>query len=160
MAKIKLDFLSKSIEKKLKMLQAKAIMQAASDLEREIKDNISKGISPVEGAGRFVGYSDSYLEQIKNKTGSLKGSGKLKRPVNLKVTGKMMNSIKKRLTMRGFVLWFASPIAKYHNEEGAGKSKVIRKMLPDENQSLSRSITRRIAINIRKMASMIFKGII
>jgi hypothetical protein len=103
---VQIDKVTKRIEQKLKAVQAKAVMDTATMLSNEIKDSISKGISPVEGEGRFQGYSDSYLEQIKKQTGYLKGSGKRKRPVNLFVTGTMLNSLKKRITLKGFVLWY------------------------------------------------------
>jgi hypothetical protein len=154
---VQIDKVTKRIEQKLKAVQAKAVMDTATMLSNEIKDSISKGISPAEGEGRFQGYSDSYLEQIKKQTGYLKGSGKRKRPVNLFVTGTMLNSLKKRITLKGFVLWFTSPIAKYHNDLGAGKSRVIRKMFPGDDQNFSRSITRKLQLNIRKIVFSIFR---
>lgn len=119
-------------------------------IKREIKGlvikSISKGISPVEkggtdatsGKARYEPYSDSYKKQIKNM------SGKSERPVNLKVSGRLHRSLKARLTRKGVSLWFADKKAKYHDIEGAGKAKVIRRMLPRDGEQFSRTIRERI----------------
>jgi hypothetical protein len=60
-------------------------------------------------------------------------NGKRLRPVNLKVTGEMLRSIKSRIIKNGIAVWFTDEKAKYHNTLGAGKSKVIRRMLPSES---------------------------
>jgi len=137
--------LSKEIDKRLKKAESKWKKPAIELLKDELKANYSIGESPVEGGGnqtgakqKFAKYSDSYKKQI--KSGRFSEFSKRITPVNLKLSGKMLNSLKDRSTAKGIVLWFTSPIAKYHNDLGAGKSKVIRKMVPDDGQKLRTSI--------------------
>ncbi len=118
--------------------------------KREVKEmiieHISKGISPVErggkdstsGQARYEPYSDSYKDRIKYIP------NKKERPVNLKVTGKLHKSLKSRLTKNGVAFWFSDKKAKYHDKEGAGKSKVIRRMLPRKGEQFSKTITKKI----------------
>lgn len=122
-------------------------------MKREIKpliiDEILRGVSPVSKGGRkpqntggrvrYKAYSDSYKKQIE------KMSGKSIRPVNLKVTGNLLNSLKARLTKKGLTLFFSDFKAKYHDRQGAGKSKIIRRMLPSQkgevfNKNISKTI--------------------
>ena len=57
---------------------------------------------------------------------------KKKSPVNLFLTGEMLNSMYVDRDETRQVVWlgFADKKAKYHNDMGAGKSKVIRRLLP------------------------------
>ena len=104
---------------------------------KNIKDTIGRGNSPVKGNGRFVKYSDSYTEAIKK---GRYGSKKL-RPVNLNLTGKMMKTLISRNTQGGFVVFFTSKLAKIHSKDGAGKSKTIRKIMPQDKEVFKKSIT-------------------
>lgn len=118
--------------------------------KRELKpliiESIEKGISPVlnggkdstSGRARYEPYSDSYKKQIKTIP------NKKERPVNLKVSGKLHRSLKVRLTKNGVFMWFSDSKAKYHDQLGAGASKVIRRMLPGKNEQFNRTITRKI----------------
>lgn len=164
MARINLEELPKFINKELdrrKKIAAKEWGQLARELAKAaIINEIKSGKSPVKGGGnntggksRFKGYSDSYEDAIDN--GRYSEHGKRKRPVNLTLTGKMLKSIKDRGTKNGFVIWFSDEKAKYHNEEGAGKSRVIRQMLPLPGQQFSRTITQQI----EKLYVSIFESI-
>lgn len=62
-----------------------------STIVNQVKDEISKGISPVKGAGRFAGYKESYQEAIRSQRGQFSGKGT--RPVNLKLSGDFINSL-------------------------------------------------------------------
>lgn len=92
-----------------------------------IINSIQSGRSPVMGEGVYEKYSKPYAKRYKG--------GKL-RPVNLTLTGGMLNSFKTRALsinpttyIGGSIIWFSSSIAKYHNKTG----KVIRRMLPSED---------------------------
>lgn len=104
---------------------------------KNIKDTIARGNSPVKGNGRFVEYSTSYKSAI---TKGRHGSKKL-RPVNLTLTGKMMKTLINRNTQGGFVIFFTSKLAKIHSKDGAGKSKTIRKIMPQDKEVFKKSIT-------------------
>lgn len=90
--------------KKLKELEHPIDRKTANDLGKkiikEMKNMISKGISPILGHGRFDAYRGSYRDRIrkygyiKNRDG--KHSKKL-RPVNLKLSGKFLKNLKHRV---------------------------------------------------------------
>lgn len=112
-----------------------------------IDETIGKGISPVKGGGnqtgkgqRFTDYSESYKKRIRRKV----FPGKKLRPINLKLTGKMRRSIKGRPTKEGILIFYSDKKASYHTDLGAGKGKVIRRMLPGKGtkEVLSRTITQ------------------
>lgn len=92
---------------------------------------IKKGISPVKGvAGRFQKYSEAY----RNRFGRGELSGKKKSPVNMTVSGEMLDSF--HLSFENNRIYLKShgrrnnELIVIHNTKGAGKSKVIRRMLP------------------------------
>jgi hypothetical protein len=152
---------------KINRAKAQFYAQVANDLPKVIVDNILKGISPVEGFGRFQQYSASYIKQIEhNRIADKKNNkaadkalskgltpidkrnhgtaelfrGKLKSPVNLKLSGFMLASIKGEVNQNGAKISFDSPIAKYHNGDG----KVYRPMLPKGGQVFSSLIMKKL----------------
>ena len=74
-----------ALKKKLEMLKSPITKEDASEIGKqvitEMKDQISKGISPILGQGRFPAYKnpDKYP-----------GKRKPKRPVNLKLSGNFL----------------------------------------------------------------------
>lgn len=119
-------------------------------IKEVIRDSIESGRSPVNKGGvkpkgssgklRYKEYSTSYKDAM--GTGKLKN--KKKRPVNLTVTGKMLNSLKAKVGKDAVTVWFSSPIAKYHNDLGASKKKVIRRMLPMGDEEFNAGIRKRL----------------
>jgi len=126
---------------------------------KNMKKAITSGNSPVKGHGRFPNYSSSYSGQIKK--GRYKEYGKKLRPINLTLTGQMLRSLISRRTSSGFTVYFTSPIAKYHNDLGAGRSKVIRRLLPlaGSTEQFKHIITKEIQASLRKMAKEAFGSI-
>jgi len=118
-------------------------------IKDEIVGSIERGVSPVHKGGedgssgklRYKDYSDSYKRQIDKK--QLETSKK-RRPVNLKLTGKLLNSLKARISGDAVKVWFTDAKAKYHNELGAGKSKIIRRLLPKTGEQFNAGIRKRI----------------
>jgi hypothetical protein len=92
-----------------------------------LQETIYHGISPVAGK-KFKQYSNSYAE--------LKGK---KAPVDMTVTGDMLDSLEVKVDSEKLVVEFTSPIAKYHDIDGAGKSKIIRRLLPKQGSERFRS---------------------
>lgn len=96
----------------LKKIPIDARTTAARELKTEvlnaIKDQVEKGISPVKGFNRYKDYAES--------TAKKKGR---KRPVTLKETGKMMDSLTAQQSKKGVKLFFKgarnSKIANYHH---------------------------------------------
>lgn len=101
-----------------KNLEKKITLKWKREIADLIIDKITQGISPVQGHGRFEPYSDSYAKK--------KGR---KQPVDMVVTGKMLESIVVNIVSNNRLsIYFRSRIAKYHNEDG----RVIRRLLPNQ----------------------------
>ena len=88
----KFEDLSKPIAKTTANKLGKAIVD-------EMKNMIAKGSSPIRGHGKFSAYRGQYRKQIQKKgyvsVGGKKVSKKL-RPVNLKLTGDFLKSLKSK----------------------------------------------------------------
>jgi len=133
-------------------------------IKEEVVSVIESGRSPAEKGGmdpantggslRYEKYSESYKGAF--------GKGDLKqkkqRPINLTVTGKMLNSIKSRRTAQYVRVWFTDSKAKYHDKLGAGKSKVIRRLVPNpkRGEDFNPGIKRRL-VNALKQAIKLSK---
>lgn len=153
MGRVKINL--KEGESKIKKFKDIAKKRTRDILEKEITKSIERGVSPVDKKGRFDKYSDTYLKQIKGK----KIPGKRQRPVNLKVTGDLLKSLKVKVTNKGLRISFDNKLADIHNRRGAGKSKTVRRMLPTEKgEQFNRSIRRRLTEVLDHIANNIFKG--
>jgi hypothetical protein len=151
---VKVDF--KDAEKDFQRFKRTAGRVLRNKLEEEVIASLNRGVSPVKGEGRLVKYSDSYLDAIKNKRYSK--FGKRKRPVNLKLTGKLHESIFSYIRGNSIVLGFKNKLADIHNRLGAGKAGTIRRILPTkEGEVFSRSITTSLREVLEKIANRIFR---
>lgn len=105
------------------------------DSKRFLKDliqgTIQSGHSPVNGKGKFRPYSKTYADRKK---------GGRRSPVTMIDTGKMLASLKFRETRTGLTIWFSSKIAKFHDQFGAGKGRVIRRLLPRNGEKFTDDI--------------------
>jgi hypothetical protein len=128
-----------------------------------LKSFITVGISPVYQAGRFQRYSESYKDFIKGKVRFVTMNGKVLAytngfkkdkkgntttksalfpppipgkkisPVSMTATGAMLDSMYLDKRNNKIVVGISDEKAKYHNDLGAGKSKVIRRLLPTKS---------------------------
>lgn len=151
MAKVETDF--KALFKKFDRFQRTALNALNKPLQREIVSTISKGISPVLGQGKYTKYSDSYKKAIKK--GRLSRFSKRRSPVNLRLSGQMLSSIFGKKEGRKLVIGFKDKKAQWHND---GEGNLPRRaMLPQDNETFSRSITLRLAEVIGRVAGQIFR---
>lgn len=104
--------------------------EVSKELPVYIKSDISSGISPVKGRGRFQKYSDSYRRQIDRYYSSF---GKRKSPVNMKLSGQMLSTLKAFVSGGNVKVRISDELADIHNRRGAGRSKVVRRLLPTNN---------------------------
>jgi hypothetical protein len=146
MAKVKVTSRFKILE----LLDSFVDNATANDLGKtivtEAKQNISEGLSPVRGYGRF----ERYKNPEKYPLGLPPGLKKNQRPVNLDLTGEMLAGYDYRLSHKkdtievGMVSGsaFAKEKAQYHNEGTPNMAQ--RKIVPDEGEEWSVSIMRKI----------------
>jgi len=151
--KIKID------TSKLKINYDKFKQEAIKDIHKNIGDyilgSIAAGLSPVEGFKSFQKYSQSYLKAIKRTKGF--GFGKSRSPVNLNLSGQLIKSFKAILKSDRINIRFDNEKFVYHNNEGAGKSKVKRRMLPTEQgEKFNKQITTSIRESLERLIQKIF----
>lgn len=145
-------FIALSLGERAKPVFFKA---AKKIFKEEIISSIEGGRSPVEKGGidpkgtsgklRYEKYSESYTKAIKR---GRHGSKRLS-PINMKLSGKMLKSLKIRINKESVTVWFSSPIAKYHDKLGAGKKKVIRRLLPTTGENFNAGIRKRLVNALR-----------
>lgn len=120
-----------------------------------IVSTIKRGISPVQGGGRFKRYSESYRDAIRKKQGdAIFKEGQIS-PVNMTLSGDMNDSLQaKKSAKNGAVtIQFDDPKAYFHNNSGAGKSRAIRRLLPDrKGERFSRNIQEKIIETFKELA--------
>lgn len=117
-------------------------------IREAIQEHIMSGKSPVDNRVKNAKWKDYSKDYAK-----LKGK---KRPVDMLVTGQMLESLFVVLKMRGSTLLtigFRSKIAKYHDKLGAGKSKVIRRLLPNDKEAF----TPKIMNDLRRILKLAIK---
>jgi uncharacterized protein (DUF1330 family) len=122
----------------------------------DIREQITKGISPVAGGGRFKKYSDSYRKAIKARTEQTAFKGGKVSPVDMTLSGEMMESLTAKKKTNTVVIEFEDKKAVYHNNQGAGKSKVIRRLLPDQN---GEKFNRKLLQTMRETVAEILRKI-
>ena len=109
----------------------------------ELINSISKGVNPVnDRTVKYQQYSEGYKKQIKKK--KIDGKSKIS-PVTLHQTGALHKSLVMIDTEKGVRVYFTDEKAIFHNELGAGRSKVIRRLLPTgEGERFNSSLFNRI----------------
>lgn len=155
--------------------------KALVPIKRAIVQDMIIGVSPVKSFGKWVKYSQDYKDVISGKAkfrGKGKGSyrteekdeeffsksspTKLISPVNLRHSGGLHKSLFTR-TYGGLrqrfrlIIGFDNFLADIHNNRGAGKSKVVRRMLPTEK---GEKFNRRITSTIREELNNAVKTIV
>lgn len=180
MSEVKVDF-SQAFSQIDKFAQF-GVKQAAIELEKQVIREISEGRSPVKRAGgRFKKYSDSYKQQIKGEVTFRKINGrivpirpkkgsrldneitKLKNgkvsPVNLKLSGDLLRSVfSTPITRNKIRFGFDNFLADIHNRQGAGKSKVVRRMLPTKpGETFTDNILIAVGIRLKRLANRVFR---
>jgi len=97
---------------------------AGYELIRTLQDIIKKGISPVDGEGRFQKYSESYRNAIK----SGRYPSKKVSPVNMTLSGEMLGSLRFVKKNDKLFIEFEDEKAYWH-QNGKGRLPK-RKLLP------------------------------
>lgn len=118
---------------KLEEVKPTALRLISKFVASIIISTIESGRTPVQRGARGVQKPryDAYSDSYKDGMGKGKLQNKRQRPVNLKVTGDLHRSIRTRKTKDFVRVWFTDAKAKYHDKLGAGKKKVIRRLVPN-----------------------------
>ena len=129
-------------------------------VKQAIVQDMIKGISPVKGGGKWTKYSESYAKEIRRGTSSRMRAAGSKRvtPANLRLTGQLHTRLKVFMSRKALVMQFKDFLADIHNKLGAGKSKVIRRLLPTEqDEQFNRRINTVIFDQLNKAVNIIAK---
>ena len=154
---------------------------APKQIRQTLLRDVTKGISPVKGQGKFKKYSKSYknviwgrgmfrkfggktvyIEGVPDETILSAASPKKKAsPVTLRLTGQLHNALKVftsgdyRSKFRLNFDW-RDFLADIHNRRGAGKSKTVRRMLPtNSGEEFNKEITDDILTRLKKSVARI-----
>lgn len=119
---------------------------------QELLDLVQKGVNPVKKTGnKYQQYSESYKKQI--KAGKVPGKSNIS-PADLKQTGELHNSLKIDISGDNPKVIFTDPKASYHNTEGVGKSKIKRRLLPDQQgEEFTLRLFQKIIESLKKAIS-------
>jgi len=153
MAKVRTNF--NPAKKDLKRFKREAGINLQKTYDTEVLREIAGGRSPVDGK-RLKRYSESYRDRIRRGGGDF--SSKKRSPVNMYLSGEMIKSFFVKIIRNGLSIGFDNELADIHNRQGAGKSKVIRRLLPTKKgEQFSRSIRKRVREVLTQTANKIFK---
>lgn len=113
----------KDIKKMVDNVSKKFSLDLKAEIADVIAEKITSGISPVDGQGRYKNYSESY-STTKGRVA----------PVDMIVTGNMLNSLTVKQSAIGRIkIFFNSKIADYH-QKGSNKLPK-RELLPNRRGS-------------------------
>jgi len=136
----------------LKNIKKEFSKKSPVKVKQAIVQDMVKGISPVKGQGKFKQYSPSYKKAIRKGRLKTAKTKKAISPVNLKLSGEMRKSLK-AYTSGGYfknfrlIISYKHFLADIHNRRGAGRSKVIRRLLPTFK---GEQFNRRISLVLKK----------
>jgi hypothetical protein len=132
-------------------IQKRFIDQAPAVLSKGILTSISRGESPVDSGEWKTPYSDSYLKAIDTNP-IFRLLGKKKSPVNLKLTGQLLSSLKIRPNGNKLEVSFTDKLALYHNKELTGR---LRRMLPTEDgEVFNKEISLKLNLLLRSVVKI------
>ena len=140
MVRVRTKFTLKDIPKDM---SAAVKREGLLDVTDAIVEQITSGLSPVSGYNKYPDYNEDYA----NKKGVSKSF------VTLLDTGKMLESIKAKFFGDKIEISFTDKKAEYHNDLGAGRGGVIRRMLPNrQGETFKQLILNKIVKAFNKAA--------
>jgi len=146
-AKVTVKF---SSGKDILKMQKEFIRLAPKVYEKAILGQIAKGKSPVKGGRWDKPYSKSYRDAI--STGAFGTFQKKTSPVNLKLSGQLLESLDITRTRNSLSITFDDPLADVHNRRGTRFGKKIRRMLPTiSGEDFNKTITTKIDLLLRRV---------
>ena len=135
-------------------------------IRQKLLQNVRAGLSPVDGKGRFKKYSKGYRDEIRRaRSKRMREANPKKRPtkVTLNLSGTLHRSLK-LFTSGGFTETFKlvfdwdNFLADIHNNLGAGKSKIVRRILPTKKgETFNESINDEILLKLNNAAKNVIR---
>ncbi|NOS67379.1 MAG: hypothetical protein HOO67_03370 [Candidatus Peribacteraceae bacterium] len=136
--------------------------KVGDEVVKEMKDLVGKGISPIEGKGRFPGYLHAN-EKGKYPASAPKRFRKGSRPVNLKLSGDMMDDLERNTYKAdhgyGVNIEYGSQLSQ-KKEQGHREGKngqPSRPTLPQGNERFAQTIQQRIVDYFKKVLAVRLK---
>lgn len=133
---LRVDLTASEVKKKI---PNKILNEAGKEMIAEVKNLVSKGISPIMGEGKFPAYRGTYRDRIKK--GQIKG--KSLRPVNLNLKGDFLDSLEyKILADKTVSIGFYDSLSKKKEQghrEGAN-GQAVRPIIPLEDETYKKQI--------------------
>lgn len=155
------NLISKTDKGLVKATRKEFAKKGPTKIKQAIVQDMIKGISPVKGGGKWKKYSDGYKKEIrKNKSRRMRSASPTKAvtPINLRLTGQLHRSLKSFFKSKALVIQFKHFLADIHNRRGAGKSKVVRRMLPTKSgEQFNRRINTVIFDQLKKAVDTVAK---
>ena len=169
-AKINMSKLKSDLQREMKT-ETRLAMQKVSPSDRTkigqalidiMKEQIAKGMSPIQGWGRFPKYKwvGKALAHLKYPASVRhKFPGKRDTPVNLSLSGKFLKALKPRATTTGVeVGFFDSKYSKYEqgHREGAN-DQPERPIIPINEEAFTRNVYQRLVDAAAEIIARRFK---
>lgn len=157
MARTKVDF--RKLYSVINEMPKKAALQnnriIANLIREKILSLVAKGISPIEGNGRFPAYKGQSEKKRSKYPYSVKDKfpNKRARPVNLFLSGKFLKALKAfpksiNIISIGFFSSYGKKLERGHREGANGQAK--RPIIPQEGERFAKSINLLILKSFRE----------
>lgn len=146
--------IDKAFQRFFRQLQSDLRTDCCPRLKKDIITELANGRTPVKGAKdiKRVPYSASYRRQI--LTGRVRRFGKRLTPVNLRLSGKMYDSLECRSRGLSLFVRFRDSKAEDHNR-GRGKLPV-RRNLPFSNEEFNDRINKNLKRCLQRTVRKVF----
>lgn len=128
-----------------RLLSRATLTEMGTAAIKEIKSNVERGSSPIKGNGKFPAYKPSYKKAIER--GYYREFGKAVEPVNLTLSGKFLQDLRK-VTPRsgdasvevGFATQYGKKLEDGHRRGVKGQRK--RPIIPKRGEQFKNPIVR------------------
>lgn len=129
----------------------KAFLTSKSGVVFSIERLTSNELNAYRANRKARSENAAIARKIKELNIKLVTAKKKQSPVNLKVSGDLLNSLTATRTERGVLIKFDDKKAKYHDIDGVGRAGTLRRLLPNTGGRDSETFNDRLLRNIKQM---------
>lgn len=150
----------KKIRGSIDRIKRDYLNKAPNNYKRAIIQSWRKGQTPVKNGRWDKPYSESYRRQIRKKRNViLVAFSKKTTPVNLKVTGTLWSALSVTRSGSKLTITINDELGDIHTNQGAGKAKAIREMLPvKEGQDFKKKINDVLQTLLERIVTRIVRS--